>query len=351
MKEDLYKILEIDRNASADDIKKAYRKLSKKYHPDVSKEAGAEDKFKKISEAYSILSDPQKKSKYDRYGDTDGFSNSGGGGFGGFGGFADIFEQFTNYYGNPRGGGRGRRANPVGSNLNIKVSVAIEEIIFGVKKKIKYKRNKKCEPCDGQGGEDLKTCQQCSGTGIRVDIKNTHFGQIRQEYTCNVCNGNGSTISKNCVKCSGRGYIDSEEIIDIEIPPGATSDIVMSMSGYGHYARGGTYGDLQIKIDEMPGDYFRREGIDIIINKKIPVIDAIIGENVKIKTPRGEKIVSIEPGTQNGHRYTFNGEGIPVLNSNRVGSLHIFIGIDIPKNINLEEKKILQKLRNSKNFS
>lgn len=348
MGKDYYKILDVDKNASADEIKKAYRKMALKYHPDKNKDKEAEEKFKEAAEAYEVLSDNDKRSQYDRFG-SDGFKMGGGGNpFSGFGySMDDIFSNFGDIFGDAFG----RRYNRTkkGSDLRIKVTLDIDEILKGTNKKIKYKRQCSCESCNGKGGEGVTKCNTCGGTGKRVIVQTSPFGQIRQETYCSDCQGNGEKIKNSCNVCSGSGTISKEEVIDVDIPAGVSAGMQMNMKGYGNHIRNGEPGDLQIIMDEKHEFYFKREGNNIIVEKEISVIDAILGNNLEVKTPHGQIKIKVEPGTDHGKQLRIIGKGIPDINLG-MGNLYVIIKIKIPKNINLEEKSILEKLRKSKNF-
>ena len=355
MSKDYYNILGVNRGASDDEIKKAYRKKAIQYHPD--KNAGnpeAESKFKEAAEAYEVLSDSQKRSNYDRFGSASGNGNPfGGNPFGGQGhGFNmdDIFSQFGDIFGGGFGRQRQQPRQARGSDLRIKVSLSIDEILKGAKKKLKYMRQSLCNTCSGKGGTDVRDCLPCNGTGQRTVVQNTPFGQIRHTSTCPDCNGSGRQVKNKCSTCSGDGTKLTEEMVDVEIPAGLANGMQLNMSGYGNHIRGGVPGDLQIVVEELREFYFTRENNNIIVEKTISVIDAIIGSQVKVKTPHGELPISIEPGTQPGKVIRLTGKGIPDINLG-LGDLFVKINISIPKSVNLEEKLILEKLKNSNNFS
>jgi len=348
---DLYNVLEVDRNATADEIKKAYRKLSKKYHPDVNKDDNAEAKFKEVSSAYETLSDPDKKSNYDRFGSADG----GGNPFGGFGGgqghgfnMNDIFNQFGDIFGGGFGGQRQQRQSK-GSDLRIKVSLTIEEIINGTTKKLKYKRQEPCNGCNGKGGSDVRTCIPCNGSGHRTVVQNTPFGQIRNSSTCPDCNGTGNQIANKCNVCHGQATVPKEQTVDVEIPKGVGNGMQMTMAGFGNHTLNGVPGDLYIVFDEVREMYFRREGGNIIVDQEISVIDAIIGANISVKTPHGDIMIAIEPGTEHGKIIRIHGKGVADIHEG-MGSLVVNIKIRIPKSINLDQKAVLEKLKSSGNF-
>ena len=335
---DYYNILEVDKNASPDEIKKAYRKMSKKYHPDINKDSDSESRFKEINEAYDVLSNQDKRSNYDRFGDP-----NGGGFSGGFGGF-DINDIFGDFF----GGGKSQRQKK-GRDLRVKVSLDINDIINGVKKKIRYNRQTLCKPCNGEGGTDPKTCTSCDGSGQRMTIQNSILGQIRSMSECVDCSGRGRVITNKCDSCKGNGTVLKEEIIDVEIPAGVSNGMQLTMSGYGNEINNGISGDLNILIDEVRDINFKREGGNIIIEKDISVIDAIIGSNINVKTPRGEMGINIEPGTETGKILRIKGKGIPDINYG-LGDIVVVFKVRIPKNISIDEKSKLSELKNSVNF-
>ena len=345
MSKDLYNTLGVDRNATQDEIKKAYRKMAVKYHPDKNKEPDAETKFKEISSAYEILSDENKKSNYDRFGTTDGSGNpfQGGGGFD----FGDIFSQFGDMFGS--------RANPFqrrqnrGGDLRIKVSLTIDEIIKGCNKTLKYKKSDKCTPCDGKGGSDVKSCGSCNGSGRQIMTQNTMFGQIRQEVECGSCNGSGDVIMNKCTSCRGDGTILKDETVSVDIPAGVGNGMQLNLNGYGNSIRNGINGDLHIVIDEIRDSLFRRDVNNLIFDKEISIIESILGLNTKINTPHGELDVNIQAGTEHGSIITIGGKGIPDINYG-MGNLLINIKIKIPKNISETDKSLLEELSKSENF-
>jgi molecular chaperone DnaJ len=349
MSKDYYKVLGVDKNASDDEIKKAYRKKAMEFHPDKNDgDTEAESKFKEAAEAYDTLSSPDKKSSYDRYG-SDGPSGYNGG-FGGFN-MDDIFSQFGDVFGNSfnqRYGG-GQRPQSKGSNLRIKVSLTIDEILKGAVKKLKYKRQDKCSSCNGVGGSDPRTCIPCNGSGQRTIVQNTPFGQIRQVATCPDCSGSGKVVAVKCNSCRGEGTSIKEQVVDVEIPMGVSNGMQLTMQGFGNHIKNGVAGDLQIIIEEIIDHSFRRENNNIVVEKTISVIDAIIGSNIKVISPHGEIPIAIEPGTEHGKVYRISGKGIPDINYG-LGDLYVKISVKIPKKIELDEKFTLEKLKLSKNF-
>jgi len=349
MSKDYYNVLGVNKNASDDEIKKAYRKMAMQYHPDKNPDnPEAEAKFKEAAEAYDVLSTPDKKSNYDRFGSSSGGGNPFGGGFGNM---EDIFSNFGDIFGgafNQRYSG-GQKPQSRGSNLRIKVTLNIDEILKGVSKKLKYKRQDRCTTCSGKGGTDVRSCIPCNGSGQRTVVQNTPFGQIRQATSCPDCAGSGQQVHNKCNDCRGDGTVVKEQTVDVEIPAGVSNGMQLSMTGFGNHVRNGQPGDLHIIIEEERDFSFNRENNNIIVEKTISVIDAIIGSNVKVKTPHGEMNVAIEPGTEHGRVIRMSGKGIPDIQYG-MGDLYIKISVKIPKKIELDEKLALEKLRKSKNF-
>lgn len=353
MAKDYYEILDINKDANTEEVKKAYRKKAMQFHPDKNPDnKEAEAKFKEVAEAYDILSDDSKRANYDRFGKT---SNPfGGGGSGGFSGHGfsmdDIFSQFGDVFGDAFSRQySGQKRQKRGSDLRMKVSVTIDEVLKGTTKKIKYKRQDKCVTCDGKGGSDVKNCLSCNGVGKRVVVQNTPFGQVRQEAPCPDCNGVGTVIRNACKDCSGSGTVVKEQTVDLEIPAGVESGMQFTMTGFGNYTLGGTPGNLQIIIDEVLEYYFKRQDNNLIIEKEISVIDAIIGCKVIVKTPHGNLDINIEPGTQHDSKIRINGKGTPHMHYG-IGDLYIIAKIKMPKSITTEEKYILEKLKKSNTF-
>lgn len=352
MSKDYYKTLGVDKGASDDEIKKAYRKMAMQYHPDKNPDnPDAESKFKEAAEAYDTLSNPDKKSSYDRYGSSGNpFGGGGGNPFGGQGhGFNmdDIFSQFGDIFGQRYNRQQTRQSR--GSDLRIKVSLTIEDILKGSTKKLKYRRQDTCNACNGKGGTDVKDCLPCQGSGQRSVIQNTPFGQVRSATSCPDCQGSGKQIKNKCGACHGDGTVSREQVVDVEVPAGVSSDMQLSMNGFGNCIRNGVPGNLQIIVEEIREPYFTRERNNIIVEKSISVLDAILGANVKVKTPHGDLSITIEPGTEHGKVYRITGKGIPDV-SYGLGDLYIKVSVKIPKNIDLDERYILEKLKKSKNF-
>lgn len=363
-KRDYYDILGVSKSASADEIKKAYRKLAIKYHPDKNPDDKvAEENFKEAAEAYEVLSNPEKRQRYDQFGHAGAQGGFGGGGFGGGGmSMEDIFSQFGDVFGGGSpfdsffggGGQRGGRRTQRGTNLRIKVKLTLDEIANGVEKKIKVNKQVVCGTCDGTGAKDknsFQTCKTCGGSGAVRRVTNTILGQMQTTSTCPTCNGEGSTISSKCTSCHGDGTVRGEETITINIPAGVSEGMQLSMSGKGNAApRGGIPGDLIILVEEIPHESLKREGNNVIYDLHVSFVDAALGTSVEIPTIDGKARIKLEPGTQGGKILRLKGKGIPEVNSYRRGDQLIQINIWTPKQINNDERELLEKLRTSENF-
>jgi molecular chaperone DnaJ len=367
-KRDFYDILGVAKSSSAEEIKKAYRKLAIKYHPDKNPDdKSAEDKFKEAAEAYEILSNPEKKQRYDHYGHA-GVGGASGGGGGGQGGMnmEDIFSQFGDIFGGGGGspfesffggGGqqsRGGRRVSKGSNLRIKVKLTLEEIANGAEKKIKVNKQVVCKTCDGSGAKDrssISTCNTCGGSGSVRRVTNTILGQMQTTSTCPNCNGSGSQITSKCTSCHGEGTVRGEETISINIPAGVVDGMQLSMSGKGNAApNGGVPGDLIILIEEIPHETLKREGNNIVYDLHISIVDAALGFSAEVPTIDGKAKLKIEPGTQSGKLLRLKGKGIPEVNSYQRGDEIIHVNIWTPKALSSDERVMLEKLRESPNF-
>lgn len=357
-KRDYYEILGVSKDADANEIKKAYRKLALKYHPDKNPDdKQAEEKFKEAAEAYEVLSNPEKKRRYDQFGHSGGAAGAGGFGGGGmdmediFSQFGDVFGGFGGFGGTRRGG---RKVNR-GSNLRIKVKLTLEEIAKGVEKKIKVNKFISCTHCTGTGanqGSAFKNCPTCGGTGQVTRIANTILGQMQTTATCPSCGGEGQTITDKCKHCFGDGIVRSEEVISINIPAGVGEGMQLSVSGKGNAAaRGGIPGDLLIVIEEAPHEHLKREGDNLFYEHYINFADAALGCTIEIPTLEGKAKVKIDSGTHAGKILRLKGKGIPNVNGYGKGDLLVTINIWTPQHLSQEEKKILEKLRTSENFT
>jgi molecular chaperone DnaJ len=361
-KRDYYEVLGLGRDASEGDIKKAYRQMALKYHPD--KNPGnkeAEDKFKEAAEAYEILSDADKRNRYNQFG------HQGVGGAGGNGGqgmnMDDIFSQFGDIFGNHNpfesffgggGSGGGRRYVNRGSNLRIKVKLTLEEIANGVEKKLKVNKKIGCSSCSGTGaqnGSAFSKCGTCNGSGQVRRVTNTILGQMQTASTCPTCQGEGQTITNKCKSCQGQGTMMGEEVISINIPPGVGEGMQITVSGKGNAAeRGGVPGDLLIVIEEVEDPYLKRDGNNLHYDLYISIPDAALGTSLEVPTVDGKAKIKIEPGTHGGKVLRLKGKGLPQLNSHFKGDLLVNINVWTPQTLSSDEKKILEKLKASDNF-
>jgi molecular chaperone DnaJ len=363
-KRDYYDILEVARNASTEEIKKAYRKMALKYHPDKNpNDPEAEAKFKEAAEAYEVLSNAEKRQRYDRYG-HDGVKGAAGGGF--HMSMEDIFSQFGDIFGDAFGGafgdafgfgtrgGRGHRRVNKGSNLRVKVKLTLEEVLHGVEKKIRVSKYIPCDACNGTGAEkgaSFNTCPTCNGRGQVTRVTSTFLGQMQTTSTCPACGGEGSVISSKCNKCAGNGIVKGEEVISIKIPPGVADGMQLSMGGKGNAGpRGGIPGDLIILIEEQEHENFERDGQNLIYELFVSLPDAALGNTIEIPTLDGKARIKIEPGTQSGKVLRLKGKGLPDINGYGKGDLLVNISTWTPRNLTAEEKRILEQLRTSENF-
>lgn len=356
-KRDYYEILGVAKNASDDEIKKAYRKLAIKYHPDKNPDdKGAEEKFKEAAEAYEVLSNPEKRQQYDRFGHA-GMSGAAGGGFGGMN-MDDIFSQFGDIFGGAfggsfGGGGRGRRVNR-GTNLRVTVKLNLHDIAHGVEKKIKVNKHVACKTCNGSGAKNgqYETCSHCKGTGTITRVQQTILGAMQTQTTCSYCHGEGRVVKDKCNTCHGDGVVREEEVITMNIPAGVADGMQLSMSGKGNAApRGGINGDLLIVIQEEEHPQLKREGNHLIHSLSISFPDAALGTSVEIPTIDAKAKIKIDPGTQSGKVLRLKGKGLPDVNSYGRGDLLVEISVYTPTHLSPEERKALEEMRHSKNFA
>ena len=354
-KRDYYEVLGVEKNASADEIKKAYRKKAIQFHPDKNPgDKQAEENFKEAAEAYDVLSDPQKRQRYDQFGHAGVGGASQGGGFGGGMSMEDIFSQFGDIFGGHFGGfGGGRRVNR-GSDLRVKVKLNLKEIANGVEKKIKVKKYVPCSHCHGsgaEGSEGVKTCDTCKGSGVVTRIANTILGQMQTQTTCPTCGGEGKIVVKKCTECNGEGVVRDDEIITINIPAGVAEGMQLSMNGKGNAARhGGINGDLLILIEEEPHPELIRDENDLLYNLLLSVPQAALGATVEVPTIDGKAKLKIEPGTQPGKVLRLRNKGLPSINSYGTGDLLVNVSVYIPETLSSTEKETLNGLENSPNF-
>jgi len=365
-KRDYYETLGVDKSADASAIKKAYRKTAMKYHPDRNPDnKEAEEKFKEAAEAYEVLSDADKKARYDRFGHAGVDPNQGGGGFRGGMTMDDIFSQFGDVFGEGGspfesffgGGSRARggaRTGQKGSNLRVKISLTLEEIADGVKKKIKVKKQKGCDVCDGSGAKDkasVKSCGTCGGSGYVRQIKSTFLGQMQTTSACPTCGGAGTQVTAKCGNCKGEGRTMGEETIEIDIPAGVEDGMQLSMRGTGNAGKNaGPKGDLLINIVEKPHDHFSRDGKNVIYDLFVNFADAALGTTVEVPTLGNKVKIKVPAGTQGGKIFRLREKGLPSVQSYGKGDQLINVNIWTPKKVNDEERKLLEKLKTMPNF-
>ena len=368
-KRDYYEVLGVGKNATEDEIKKAYRKLAIKYHPDRNPDdAKAEEKFKEAAEAYDVLHDPQKRQAYDQFG-FDGPAGAGGfGGFGGGGGFSmdDIFSMFGDVFGGRGGGfggfggfGGGRRQTTRhrGSDLRLKVRLTLQEVATGVTKKFKVRKDIDCSHCHGSGaeaGSGTETCPHCHGSGVEIRRQQSIFGEVQTQTTCHVCNGEGTVIKNKCHECGGTGVVKGEEVVEIKIPAGVAEGMVVNVPGKGNAGQhNGIPGDIQVLIEEEPNDTFVRDGNNVIYNLLLDFPTATLGGSVDIPTIDGKSVrIKIEPGTQPGKTLRLRGKGLPEVQGYGygMGDLVVNISVYVPKTLSKSEKEIIESLKDSDNF-
>lgn len=363
-KRDFYEILGVSKSSSQDEIKKAYRKVAMQYHPDRNpNNKEAEEKFKEAAEAYEVLSDPDKRSQYDRFGHAGVGGNRGYGGGGMnmddiFSNFGDIFgdDLFGSFFGGgQRGGGGQRRGRGTrGSNLRVKIRLTYEEIAKGTNKKIKVKKHVPCGTCNGLGAKDksaFQTCGTCGGSGQVRKVTQTFLGQMQTVTTCPNCNGEGQTITNKCTSCKGEGRVYGEEMVSIDIPAGVQEGMQLSMSGKGNAGeRGGAPGDLLILIEEEPHPELHRDGLNVAYDLYISFPDAVFGTSLEVPTIDGKAKIKIPAGTQSGKIFRLKGKGFPSVNSYDKGDQLIHVNVWTPQHVSADEKVMLEKLQTANNF-
>ena len=367
-KRDFYEVLGVDKSASAEEIKKAYRKLAVKYHPDKNPgDKEAEEKFKEAAEAYSVLSDADKKAKYDQFGHAgvDGAGPDFSGGFGnlndilndlfggGFGGFGGGFGGFSGF----GGGGRGQRQQKVyrGRDIRVRVKLTLEEIAKGVEKEISIEKSVPCPECGGKGAKnssDVKTCPACNGTGQVQRVVNSFLGQTVTYSTCQQCGGEGKIITNPCRNCGGSGLIRKRETIKVKIPAGVEAGMQLTIQGEGHAAKNnGINGDLLVVIEEQAHPDLKRDGNNLYYTKVISMPDAVLGAEVEIPCLDGKQKIKVEPGTQSGEVVRLRGKGLPTVNGyGGTGDLYVKIAVWIPRKLDKEDKAAIEALRNKEGF-
>ncbi len=362
-KRDYYEILGVNRNASKEELRKAYRKLAMQYHPDRNpNNKDAEEKFKEAAEAYEVLNDDEKKSRYDRFGHE---GVRGGGYSPGFNDVNDIFSHFSDIFGgssifddffggSQRTRSRRRTSGTPGSDLRITLKLTLEEIAAGVAKKVKVKKQIKCDQCGGSGaepGSSTKTCPVCQGTGEVKSVSRSVFGQFVNITQCNNCNGEGVVVDVPCKKCQGEGRITDESTVKINVPPGVHEGSYMTLRGEGNAGkRNGPAGDIIVVFQELPHEYFVRDGDDIVYDLYISFPDAALGVEVEVPTLTGKALLKIDPGTAPGKLLKMRDKGIRHLNQGGSGDQIVKINVEIPKKLSSKEKELLKELAQSPNF-
>ncbi|WP_298732083.1 molecular chaperone DnaJ [uncultured Chitinophaga sp.] len=361
-KRDYYEILGVAKSASQDEIKKAYRKVAMQFHPDRNpNNKEAEEKFKEAAEAYEVLSDPDKRAQYDRFGHA---ATGAGRGYGGgnmnmediFSNFGDIFGEdiFGSFFGGNRGGGGRRGRGTRGSNLRVKIRLTYEEIAKGANKKIKVKKYVPCQHCNGLGAKDknaFQTCNTCGGSGQVRKVTQTFLGQMQTVTTCPTCQGEGQIITSKCGHCKGEGRAYGEEMVSIDIPAGVGEGMQLSMSGKGNAGeRGGAPGDLLILIEEEPHAELHRDGLNVAFDLHISFPDAVFGTQVEVPTIDGKAKIKIPAGTQSGKIFRLKGKGFPSVNSYEKGDQLIHVNVWTPQHVTADEKAMLEKMQQAENF-
>lgn len=362
VKRDYYEVLGLNRNATEEEIKKAYRQLAKKYHPDMNQgDKSAEAKFKEVNEAYEVLSDKEKKARYDQFGhagvDPNGFGGAGGGfgggfggfeGFGGAGGFDDIFDMFFGGVGGGFGGSARKRSGPQkGADLKYELELEFEEAAFGVKKDIHVTRNENCSACKGTGakeGSSIEICKTCGGSGEVRFTQSTIFGRVVNVRPCDACHGDGKVIKEPCPQCSGRGIVRKTRKITIDIPAGVDTGTVMPLRGEGEPGlKGGPNGDLYIYMRVKPHKLFKREGINLYCDIPISFTQAALGDEIDVPTLEGNIKYTIPEGTQTGTTFRIKNKGVPSLKNKLKGDLYFTVKVTVPKKLTEQQKELLRK--------
>lgn len=347
-KRDYYEVLGVSKTANDDEIKKAYRKLAKKYHPDVNPgDKAAEERFKEVNEAYGVLSNSDSRAKYDQYGHAAFDSASGAGGyggfdFGGFGGFdmGDIFSSFFGGGGGAKSGAQSQR----GESIALRIRLSFEEAALGCKKKIEFTRKEKCSSCGGTGAQnpsDVETCKTCGGTGRVRTVQNTIFGQMQSQTTCSACRGKGKTIKNLCKSCSGSGLKNVSKSLDVNIPAGIDEGERLTLRSQGHASATGAAGDLVLVVNVQKHEFFERDGENLYCEFPISFAEAVLGTTLSVPTLEEKVEIKIPAGTQSGTIFSVRGKGIQRVNSRAKGDFFVTVNIDVPKNLSKDQKEAL----------
>ena len=361
-KKDYYETLGVDKSATAAEIKSAYRKLAKKYHPDLNKEEGAAEKFKEIGEAYEVLGDEEKRKMYDQFGSAafEQGGPGGAGGFGGFGGFGqgfggfqsasdidlgDIFDDLFGGFGFSSSSSRGRSRAAKGQDMLTRVNISFEDAIFGVKKDIDVEVAEKCPECDGEGGHHPKTCSTCDGRGRIIREQRTILGVMQSETTCPDCQGTGKTFKETCSKCKGKKFVQKKKTLEIEIPSGINDGERLRLSGKGAAGiNGGPNGDLYIEVGVDSHEIYERDGKDIYLTLPLDIVEATLGCKKEIPTPHGNLVIEISAGTQSGEKLKLKGKGVPGTSSFSKGDMYIITKVITPKKLDRKQKALFKDL-------
>lgn len=355
-KRDYYDVLGISKSATDDEIKRAYRKLAKKYHPDINKEPDAADKFKEINEANEVLSDPQKRAAYDQFGHAGVDGNAGFGGGAGFADFDDLNDIFGSFFGGGFGGGRSSRASNSprkGQDRYMQLRIDFMDAIFGKSTELTINVDEECPDCHGTGAyskDDISVCTKCNGRGVVQQATRTMFGTMMNTTTCPECRGTGKFIRRKCTSCHGEGYVHKTVKIDVKIPAGIQSGQQLKVSGKGERGvNGGPNGDLYLEIIVGKHENYTRDGKDIHITIPLSVADAALGCKKDVPTPYGDIELTVPEGTQHGQKLRIRGKGVPDIRGGATGDEYVHIDIKIPTKLSREEREIYEKLRNIEN--
>lgn len=350
-KRDYYEILGLDKSASSEEIKKAYRKLAKKYHPDVSTEKDAEKRFKEVQEAYDVLSDSQKKAQYDQFGHQAPGGGFGQGGFSssGFGDF-DFSDIFSSFFGGGQSRSRSTRRNAPrkGSDIRKVMNIEFEEAVFGKKEKIKIPVYDECHVCHGTGAKsksDIKTCTRCNGNGTVIMEEQTIFGRTRTQATCPTCGGTGKEIKNKCPNCNGEGVERVTKTVEVKVPAGIDNNQHIRLAGYGNKGQnGGPNGDLYILIKVNPSDKYIRQGDDLIVTQPITFSQAALGDEIKVPTVYGDVMLKVPAGTQSESKFRLKGKGMTNVRTKQKGDQHVIVTVVTPKKLSSEQKRLFEEL-------
>lgn len=357
MSKDYYKTLGVEKNASDEEIKRAFRKLAKQYHPDVNKEEGAQEKFKEIGEAYSVLSDPNKRKQYDQFGSAafDGSNGGGFGGAGGFGGFSgfgfedidlgDIFEQFMGGGAFGRSNRKGAKRATKGDDALVHIDLTFDEAIYGTEKEFTINIKDKCSECGGEGGHNPKTCSTCNGSGRVVQAQRTILGMMQTEMPCSDCGGSGTKYESTCTHCKGKGLVAKKKNLKVRVPRGVDNGDQLRMAGKASAgANGGPKGDVYIEFSVKDHPIYQRQQSDIYMKVPLTITEAIMGTKKEINTIQGKVKLEIEPGTQNGDKIKLRGKGIDDEKYGKKGDTYVIYNVVIPTKIDRTQKKLIKEL-------